>query len=515
MNTRTLFTRIFLLFLTVMMILPLLVACGDGEDKTETGTKGGGEQNSAAGNGTGTSSGGGSSNPPPEEKPMKGYVFKAYVRSDKTRNPLYLCEDFMVESTKEDSLSFAVMERNSDIEDRFGCVIQKTDSNGDQYSEMETFYRGGIRYELSIVQTYYASGLLTSGLVQDFRKREFENTLHLDEDYYDQQCIEQMSLGNKLYFLSGDMNISPLDTAVVTLFNQTMYEKYSDFEDPFKLVEEYRWTIETMLKYAKTATVASVDGGKPDVINNSSDTAGYFEYEYSPLFYFYASGERISTMQDDGYPDITLRDSNRTTDVVMRLHELLNVNRNRLPSGFNAVLRPSFNTGRVLFTDARLNEVRTQFYVDDQVKYGILPVAMFNEEQHAYYSGVYFEAYVHFWMLPTMIQDAEKATTVIDAMAEYSAREDGVMDAYFRRTMELNAAPDSKSRDMLRLVRNSLVYDVALIYDEDWGEFGVYLTGLDTSNDAAFASRVSASAVEQAMVKMDKWFAKIENPKRP
>ncbi len=513
MNRRKVTKKALLLILTVLLLLPLLAACGETDDGTEPGGTNGNTQNSTADAGGNT--GGETPEPPSGEKPMKGYVFKAYVRSEKTRNPLYYCEDFMVESTKEDSLSFAVMERNSDIEDRFGCVIQKTDSTGDQYAEMETFYRGGVKYELAIAQTYYAGGLISSGLVQDFRKEEYVDTLHLEEDYYDQQCISQMALGNKLYFLSGDMNISPLDTAVVTLFNQTLYEQYTDFEDPFQLVEEYRWTIETMLNYAKTATVVSMEGGKPDVINNGSDQAGYFEYEYSPLFYFYAAGERISTMQNDGYPDITLRESSRTADVVLRLHELLNVNRNNLPYGYNAVLRPSFNTGRVLFTDARLNEVRTQFYADDKVKYGILPVAMFEEAQHAYYSGVYFEAYVHFWMLPAMINNAQNATAIIDAMAEASAREDGVMDAYFRRTMELNAAPDSKSRDMLRLVRNSLVYDVALIYDESWGGFGVYLTGLDTANDAAFASRVSQLAVDKAMIEMDKLFAKIQNPKHP
>ncbi len=494
--------RLIAVFLTVLMILPFAVACGKEPPENPDGT-------SSSGGGSTTETGGTSDGEKDNSLKMDlgGYHYKAYVRSDKTGNAQYYCEDFYTETAKEDSISFAVADRNAKIVEDYNCVISQVLSSTDQEQEMIAFYQGGVKFELAILQTMAAAPLATRNILRDLKTQD---NLHLDAEYYDQNCISQFSIYDKLYFISGDMNISTMDTAVATIFNETLYEqRYPGKESPYEMVKNGTWTQEAMMTMAKESTVLISGGQTPDA--TKGDTVGYFKYDQSGLYYYYGSGNRITTKNRNDVPEFTITAGN-SADVARWLFEnMTQLNNKQIMNGLNAVRLENFLTGDVLFTDVRLNNVRRDYYYNsDKAKYGILPIPKFTEEQTGYYSVIYFHDYVHLWTMPQQINDAEKAAILMDAFAEYSAEEDGVMDAYFRRTMELNAAPNSESRDMLKMIRNSLVYDVYLLYH--WGTLDSYFTKIYTATANTFSSTTSPASLLSAETEMERQLTKFRNP---
>ena len=66
------------------------------------------------------------------------------------------------------------------------------------------------------------------------------------------------------------------------------------------------------------------------------------------------------------------------------------------------------------------------------------------------------------------------------------------MHAYYNRTIYLNAAPDNGSRQVMNIIRQSLVYDIALMYN--WGGLEEMLNQLGTASSNPYAN--AANGVE-------------------
>ena len=63
------------------------------------------------------------------------------------------------------------------------------------------------------------------------------------------------------------------------------------------------------------------------------------------------------------------------------------------------------------------------------------------------------------------------------------------MHAYYDRTVYLNAAPDNGSRGVMDIIRQSIVYDIALLYD--WGGLEKMLENIAKNNSNPYGDAVS------------------------
>ena len=76
-------------------------------------------------------------------------------------------------------------------------------------------------------------------------------------------------------------------------------------------------------------------------------------------------------------------------------------------------------------------------------------------------------------------------------MAVYSSLKDSTMHAYYDRTVYLGAAPDNGSRQVMDVIRQSIVYDIALLYD--WGGLEKMLERLAVESYNPYGSAVSGA----------------------
>ena len=130
----------------------------------------------------------------------------------------------------------------------------------------------------------------------------------------------------------------------------------------------------------------------------------------------------------------------------------------------------------------------TEIYPFAEFEYGILPCPIYEEGQD-YTSVIYFNNWAHLWTLPNMLENTEYAERMLEIMAVYSSLSGSTMDAYYERTIYLNAARDNGSREVLDVIRESLVYDIALMYD--WGGLETMLWELSYATSNPYASAVN------------------------
>ena len=539
-------TKILICILAFCVLLPLMASCNEKKpggmeyqtpppEETEQTTP------SEGGNGGNDGTGGDGSEETttadpnggidwPDKINMGGYTYRAYVRKyagDDTTdtqmqngNNRFYCIDFWVEEEEreQDAISYAVYNRNSKIEAEYNCKIRQVSSDGSQIEHLVASYANGDGYDLTIISAKPAAQAATRNLLRNIKEMKH---VDLTNPSFDQNSINELSVADKLYFLSGDMNVSTLEIAGLSVVNMDFYadlvdsivelfEGDADYANVYNLVTAKKWTMETMMKIATMANIDfdTSDGSDLSVVDKG-DTIGYHQYFYSTLWYFYASGGRITTKNEDGLPELTIQ-SERNQNLANYIYDHLNhvISAPWIPHANSATLNNNFLTGQVLFMDCALFEVRIEIYPRAEFEYGILPCPLY-EEGEDYHSVAYFNNWAHLWAIPSMTANTEYAERMLQIMAVYSSLEDSTMHAYYDRTVYLNAAPDNGSRQVMDVIRQSIVYDIALLYD--WGGLEKMLESLSFESYNPYGGAVSG--IEAAVNPMiEETIEQLRNP---
>jgi hypothetical protein len=445
----------------------------------------------------------------PEIVDMDGYTYKAYVRTSAGEtldeqlqhgNNRYACIDFWIDeaNSENDIISYAVYHRNNRIEADYNCKIRQVSSNGSQIEHLINAYTNGEGYDLTIISAKPAAQAATQNLLKDLNGMEL---IDLKHDAFDPNSVIELSFENNLYYVSGDMNISTLEVAGLSLVNMDFYADLTEsivdafggdtsYADIYTLVTAKKWTMETLMTIA---TMASIDADETDgddlSVVDKGDTIGYFQYFNSAIWYFYSSGGRITTKNEEGIPVLTIH-TEENQNVANYIYDHFNhvISAPWIPHSMSSVLNDNFLTGDVLFMDCALFEVRMEIYPRAEFEYGILPCPIY-EEGEDYHSLVYFNNWAHLWAIPSMTANNEYAQRMMQIMAVYSSLHESTMYAYYDRTIYLNAAPDNGSRGVIDMIRRSMVYDIALMYD--WGGLEDMLESLATATSNPYGTAMN------------------------
>ena len=539
--------RILTMLLAIVMLVSCFAACGNnkgGGHKTPAPTDN--EQNDNGGTNNNGNNNGNNNNPSggnddvttpeedniimPETIDLDGYTYRAYVRSNyasstpvEDGNPQFFCEDFWVnpeEGEPEDALAYAVYKRNKEIESDYNVKIRQVKQNGNMTQELAKFYQDGQTFEMTVILAKAAANAAIQNLLTDLKRL---SKLTLTHEAYDQNSIKELSMAGKLYYLTGDMNISTMDCIAPTVFNIDRYENFAEgivehfvgdtlYADVYNLVTAGKWTLENMLEIAE---LASFDANTSDGNLGASDqdSVGYFQYNESAIYYFYGAGGRITQMNEEGVPEFVIQNAQNQKlfdDLFDKLHP--SVRNIKYPNGFSGPRKENFMTNaNTLFTDMSLWDVRNDLYRNDGFKYGLLPNPV-AEEGDSYNAVVYFYNIVHLWAIPNLCEDVEKAQIMMNAMAAYSnlKRKDSTMDAYYTRTLYFTVAPDPNARKVMDIIKGSTVYDIALLYD--WGGWRSELSELwwkrTTNNHGTLASLIQVDA----QPKLEETIEQFKNP---
>ena len=527
--------RILTLMLAVLMLVTCFAACNKnkgGNHKTPAPTDSN-EQN----NNNNPSNDNNQTTTPPEEEEyelpeavdLDGYTYRAYVRSNTTTstpmedgNPSFYCEDFWVDPNQgepEDALAYAVYARNQELEATYNTKVRQVNQTINMAQELGRYYQNGERFELTIMLAKSAANAAVQNLLTDLKGLD---KLNLNDSSFDQNSVKELSIVGKLYYLSGDMNISTMDSLAPTVINIERYENFAEgivdhfggdtlYSNIYNLVTAGKWTMSTMLEIAQLTSV-DADESDGNLGASDQDSVGYFQYNESGVYYFYGAGGRITQMNEEGGPQFIINnDQNQTlfNYLFNSLHP--SVRNTKYPNGFSGPRKTNFMTNaNTLFTDMSLWDVRKDLYLNGGFRYGLLPNPVY-EEGDSYNSVVYFYNIVHLWAIPNLCENIEKAQIMMNAMAAYSnlKREDSTMDSYYTRTLYFSVAPDPDARKVMDIIKSSTVYDIALLYD--WGGWGTTLSRLWIEPSNNYASLVTLIPTN-AQPALDETIEQFKNP---
>lgn len=466
---------------------------------------------------------------------MQGYVYKAYVRDfagtdpdpfqaqTQNGNNDYRCIDFWVseQDSENDIISYSVYNRNQEIENTYNCKIRQISSYGSQIEYLAAAATNDDGIDLTIIMAKAAAQAATCGLLKNLNASTY---LNLNNPSFDQNSVEELSVADKLYFLSGDMNISTMDVLPLTVVNMEFYRDISDsivdifdgdysYLDIYNVVQKGKWTMEAMLQIAELANIdMDTSDGTLSVVDKG-DYIGYYQYLNSSIWYYYGSGGRITEKNTQNLPEFAIQNW-KNEEIYNYLFDRFNRQFGGywIPQSGSAAINSNFLTGQVLFADMSLFNVRTEIYPQSDFEYGILPIPVY-EEGMDYQSVVYFNNWAHLWAIPTLTNNGEYADRMMEIMAVYSSQPDSTMEAYYDRTICLQTAPNNGSREVMDTIKNSTVYDIALLYPE-WGNIETKLIQISNVYYPEYAGIVESlehyEEIMQGTIEMllsaDEWY---------
>lgn len=396
-------------------------------------------------------------------------------------------------------LNDAIGIRNALIKEKFNVNIKEMRTEGP--SDMLTLVRsnavaGVSEYDVIMPYMSAAASLAMEGYFYDLATLE---NIHLREPYYDQGAIKGLSVAEKSYFATGDASLLSFACTHAIVFNKDLIKDHG-LENPYDLVKNGTWTIDKLQEMARTVT-ADTDG-TPGM--GYRDTYGFLVNGNFVSSLFIGAGQRFSDKDEHDEPIVAVNGSGSSA-VFDKIFNLVNDQKasspfSSLQSGFYTSATADGKDIWIAATEAVANKTalfRAMALIDIfdlgeyECSFGILPVPKFSESQDNYYSRV-STLFASCVAIPVNAADPEMSAIVTDALMQASS--ETVKDAYFQVIMKDRKIQDPESEEMLDIIFDSRVYDLAFVYnwggtsDYDPNALSAFMDSIVFSGQSTFAS---------------------------
>ena len=291
------------------------------------------------------------------------------------------------------------------------------------------------------------SELVTGGMLYNYD--DLPN-VDLTADWWNREQMDVLRLGTNTYFGVSDYMI-PCPYAVY--FNKNIVTDYG-MDNPYELVYEGNWTLDTMIDMALEFTRDVNGDGQMDP---DTDNYGLSATETSKYLSVQTGCDQFLTRKNDsGRVELALN-TEKTISIIEKMHKLTEKN--------GAVFKPTaedesaqfdFDSGRLLF---RLDTIASAvLFRDYEIDVGILPYPKYDAEQENYISM----DWGGLMAVPATVQDPAMVGAVLELLSWYSA--DTVIPAYYDVLLAGKLARDEDSRAMMDILFDTIAYEVGVNY---------------------------------------------------
>lgn len=389
------------------------------------------------------------------EKQQFDRDFVIYVREDGARQ-------FVADSYTGVLFSDLIYERNITVEKDFDITFKHPLASADTInSDIRLQVSGGLTdYDLYDTNLFSFSSCAHSGYCYNLADID---TIDLTAAWWDQACIENLSIDGKTYIATGDLHpASKLTTSCMVVNKKVLINQQKKVDDLYDLVTDGGWTLDVMYEYCDGLTM---DLNGDDIIDYDHDFYGYTSWYMDSTFsMFYGAGGRFVTIVD-GLPELAYSVEN-VLDIYDKLYAIMIEQKAFLCTdvALHADTYQIFTEGRALFCDATLNKLSTMEITQMSDPYGILPIPKYDTNQPEYLGFVNGSSVMG--MVASNNKDVDFVGTILEAMATFDY--DKVTPNLFEVSTKLQAAQDPASAAMVDYIVRNRIYDLAY-----FGEFGL------------------------------------------
>ena len=459
--------RILCLILTLLMLLPLIVACNksDEDDANET-------ENQL---------------PVSTEDVIETDQYGQPIYSDptegldfggKTVNFLirsgsqYLREWYSAEPAN--NVEQQIYTRNMTVEDaldvKLNFIVQaEGDLNKDFYDKVVNTASAGLG-GIDVVSGFAAYHTNKNALpfYMNWFDEETLPYLNLDRKYWNQNYIRDAAAFDKLYVCVGDMNLSLYDRCMVVFFNKEKVKQYikDSSDNPinlYELVQSGNWYYDTfygMIKdvYEDSGAIENERG-----YDDFYGVTGIKGSEASDAFLYSLGGSLTATSPDDGsHSLVTDTQFVRLSNIFSAMTDFWYSNGAILPTE-TMTNYEIFSGGHALFTVDVVWHHETGFQKIQNMSdgYGIIPMPKFDENQESYITGVQDAYNVLSILRSGPDQDFKMISAVLEKMAYESYS--GVRPYYVENIL-MTRNMDFDSAMCFNYVLDGIRWDFADVY---------------------------------------------------
>lgn len=269
--------------------------------------------------------------------------------------------------------------------------------------------------------------------------------VNMTAEWWNKEQMDALRLGEHTFYAVNDYMIP---YPFILYFNRE-FVRNLDLTDPYEAVAAGTWTLDVFAEMVKAA-VSDLNGdGK---IEWEYDRIGLSATDTSKYISFLPASEQFITERDADGRICLAMNTEKTQKVIEVFYDLYSNHSIYLPASQNAADQLSMRSGRILFYMNGPDELEK--LRDCDVEFGFVPYPKWDEAQKEYramdFGGL--------MCVPTTVTDPEMIGAVMELLAWDS--ENNVVPTYYDTLLQGKFAQDETAASMLRLVFDSICYEV-------------------------------------------------------
>lgn len=387
------------------------------------------------------------------EKDYDGRVINILIRTESVPY-------FYSEHEDADIVNDALYKRDLTVKERYSVGINYIvqDGSWDDQTNFISFVRASITsgdnsFDVGEGYAAYITALVGENLFCNWHDMEYIN---LDQPWWSQQCAEEMTINDKLFFVTGDYSLYMWNCVFTMIFNKQLMADYN-IGNLYDTVNQGSWTLDYLREISKKFYSDTDSDGKYSngdiygtgipISNNIDAIQVMFDCP-------------ITVKDSDGIPVLNL-DDERFSTVMTGVYDFLfnteGVFAGAETSTIGQELLDMFKSNQTFITTQSFSAIgllRTM-----EVDFGIIPYPKLNESQSSYIS-VAGDSFSLFF-LPSTIQDTEFTSIIVETLFAESYKQ--VIPAYYDIALKTKYSRDEESKQMIDLIRDSLTFNFGAI----------------------------------------------------
>lgn len=408
--------------------------------------------------------------------------------------------DVIAEEATGEGINDAIYNRNMTINEKYNIEITGIMESGASNTLSNAVRAGDSTYDATFLDTYASASAAQSGILMDYGMLP---DIDVTRPYWDAHCVSDLSIGGKVYFLTGDISTIDKKATWILMFNKSLVNDF-DLESPYDVVNEGRWTIDKFQEMS--ADVSSDLNGDGEM--TKEDQYGLATTPDTVHGLFYSCGGRYIQKDENDLPifdmDVELCTSilETTGKILANQQNTLLTTRIKNSSDTIADIKNCFIEGRSLFYGEVMFHVSGLREMADD--FGIIPMPKLNEEQAEYVT--YTNPAGPMLLVPMTTKNTTCTGKVLESLASESHRT--LTPAYYDIALKGKYARDTDSAAMLDIIFANRVYDLTQAYG--WGSMPTSYKDLAVKGSTDLASLV-ASKQSSFDAAIDKFVSAFEN----
>lgn len=364
-------------------------------------------------------------------------------------------DDLFPESSTGDVVNDALYDRAMKIQERFNVNI-KTVTLPDKGDAWNTALAGDVMSgsgDYDVVMPDYYWGCETRGYFLDLLTFD---EIDFSKPWWCAGWNDNAEIYGHIYNAVGSLSLDLVKNNMCVFFDSKLIGDLG-LEDPYKLVEEHRWTVDK-LREMSDAALSDLNGD--GVYDWENDRIGFGTGSHFANGLIYACGVKMITNENDEYRYTFMNDS--FVEKYSKLYKLLRETESVKyddcggASGMGYGLYPGFRADRILFLGTAIRT--TEDMRDMTGDYGIIPYPLYDENQKDYITYNLGTAYMSVLL---SAKNPEMSAVMLEALNAENWK--NVIPAYLDTALKGKYSRDEKTAGMIDLVNSASYFDFAFV----------------------------------------------------